>query len=107
MYKVSRIFKGFLSRQVYKYNIFINVYACRERNSVTLRGHSSTVCSVAFVPNTNVLLSTSHDTTMRGWNLKTQTPIALYRYRKYCFIWKIVNKNSQRYWMSIGVDLVF
>lgn len=54
-----------------------------ERNSVTLRGHSSTVCSVAFIPDTDVLLSTSHDTTMRAWNLNTYTPIALYRGHNY------------------------
>lgn len=48
-----------------------------------LRAHGGPVYDVDFVPNTEVLLSCSGDSTVRAWDLKSHTNVALYKGHAY------------------------
>nr|XP_054756354.1 TAF5-like RNA polymerase II p300/CBP-associated factor-associated factor 65 kDa subunit 5L [Lytechinus pictus] len=48
-----------------------------------LRGHSDTVYSSCFIPETPLLLSASGDATVRAWSMSTFSNVARYRGHKY------------------------
>lgn len=59
----------------------------REQRFSSLRGHSGPVNGIEFVHDAEVLLSVSHDCTMRAWKLSDYSPAAIYRYYIHiCFI---------------------
>jgi WD40 repeat protein len=49
----------------------------------TLRGHNASVRSIAFNPKDNFLLSSSHDSTLRIWDVKTEKCIAKVKVKGY------------------------
>lgn len=45
------------------------------RQSSSLEGHSEAVLYVAFSPNSRILATASGDTTVRIWDIDTETPL--------------------------------
>ncbi|KAJ8020837.1 hypothetical protein HOLleu_40535 [Holothuria leucospilota] len=68
-----------------------------------LRGHSGPVYSCSIVPDSDVLLSCSEDTTIRGWNLSSQTNVAVYRGHNYP-VWDIDMSPSNLFFASASKD---
>ncbi|XP_064480248.1 TAF5-like RNA polymerase II p300/CBP-associated factor-associated factor 65 kDa subunit 5L [Ornithodoros turicata] len=50
-----------------------------ERDHKVLRGHAGPVYGLDFMPQLDILLSCSEDTTVRAWNLKTHSSVAIYQ----------------------------
>lgn len=59
-----------------------------ENDSKLLQGHSGPVYGLDFLPGNEVMLSCSEDTTVRAWNLRTHTNVAIYRGHSYP-VWDI------------------
>jgi WD40 repeat protein len=64
----------------FKYIVCCVVYVCYrpDSNTVCLRGHSGYVQSIAHVPD-GLLVSVSHDATMRAWRMDDFSCAAIYR----------------------------
>lgn len=56
-------------------------FICRQIGTgIPLRGHSGPVQAVNVLPNENLVISASHDNTMRAWKISDYTCAAIYRY---------------------------
>uniref|UniRef100_A0A1B6DIH6 Uncharacterized protein n=1 Tax=Clastoptera arizonana TaxID=38151 RepID=A0A1B6DIH6_9HEMI len=71
-----------------------------ERKYYMLRGHNGPLSAVTFIPGTEMLLSASHDKTMRVWSVPTQSCAAIYKGHNYP-IW-CMGVNSLSYCVATG-----
>jgi len=74
----------------------ICVYSAKQGTHLfTLEGHTETVSSLSYVPQTDLLLSTSWDTTARVWSLSTQKCVqTLTGHTK--AVWTIISMDDHR-----------
>lgn len=69
----------------------------------TLLAHSGPVYSIEFVPNNDLMLSCSEDTTIRLWCLDSMCNIVVYRGHSYP-IWSLDVGSQGRYFASASMD---
>lgn len=74
-----------------------------QRVKMTLRGHSGPVYDVAFLHDTNVLLSASEDTTLRAWCSDTGKTLAAYTGHSYP-VWCVETSALGIYFASGSMD---
>ncbi|XP_039298735.1 TAF5-like RNA polymerase II p300/CBP-associated factor-associated factor 65 kDa subunit 5L isoform X3 [Nilaparvata lugens] len=55
----------------------------QDERCTLMRGHTGSVNGVSFMKKTDILLSVSHDCTMRAWNINDYTTAAVYRGHNY------------------------
>ncbi|PIK37460.1 putative TAF5-like RNA polymerase II [Apostichopus japonicus] len=68
-----------------------------------LRGHSGPVYGCCYVPGSDLLLSCSEDTTIRGWRLSSATNAAIYRGHNYP-VWDLDVSPSNFFFASASKD---
>lgn len=68
-----------------------------------MRGHSGPVYGCSFVPGSDILLSCSEDTTIRGWQLESSSNVAIYRGHNYP-IWDLDISPSNVFFASASKD---
>jgi WD40 repeat protein len=69
---------------------------------VTLRGHEDWVSSVAFIPRTNLLVTSSADKTLRLWDLDTGKQVGKPLLNHDCAVWRVAASPDGRWIVSGG-----
>ncbi|KIK37921.1 hypothetical protein CY34DRAFT_809855 [Suillus luteus UH-Slu-Lm8-n1] len=69
---------------------------------LVLRGHEEWVSSVAFIPHTNLLVTSSADKTFRVWDLDTGKQVGEPLLSHECAVWKIAVSPDGRWVVSGG-----
>jgi WD40 repeat protein len=69
---------------------------------LVLRGHEEWVSSVAFIPRTNLLVTSSADKTLRVWDLDTGKQVGEPLLNHECAVWKIAASPDGRWVVSGG-----
>ncbi|KAI1305355.1 TAF5-like RNA polymerase subunit [Halotydeus destructor] len=70
---------------------------------VTLKGHSGPVFGLSFIPNSNILLSSSKDTSIRAWDTRSGSSLAIYCGHNYS-VWSVTSSALGLYFASGSKD---
>lgn len=75
----------------------------KEKEKLTLRGHTGSVYQAKFTCDSNLLLSCSEDTTVRLWDMEKQTCAAIYRGHNYP-VWDLDTGETGDYFATCSHD---